>query len=179
MPDTIRLQVTGMDKLERNIAAFGDEISKGLKPAGEEMAREILDTEGLRKYPGVTAANAPGRTREVMFRGAKGLATFRQGYYVRTDGAYVPVRGGGYKALHNSENYGKRFTTKTEAGYGFRTTIGNSAKYAGYLAGDDQAGAMAKIGWRKLYDVAESKMGKLTDILQAYINRIIRKLGLD
>lgn len=172
----ITLDVTGLDVIQDNMASLGAQLDHELAPAGEEIAREILDTEGLRSYPPSTAANYPGRFRMVQI--LHGWSQVRMGYYVRGDGAYVPARGGGYKALHNSERYGTNFTTETVVGNGFQTTIGNKVSYSPYLGGDNQAGVMGRIGWRKLYDVAVEKIDKLTDILQAYIDRAIELLHL-
>jgi len=77
-----------------------------------------------------------------------------------------------------SQKYGTQFTVVTATGKGFKTTIGNRASYAPFLSGAKQAAFMAAKGWRKLFDVAEKKTPKLTEILQAYINRAITKLGL-
>jgi hypothetical protein len=77
-----------------------------------------------------------------------------------------------------SERYGTQFYTQIPTGT-MNTIIGNRASYAPFLADDDrQARAMAKKGWRKLWDVAKEKTGEITRIYQGWINRLIRKYNL-
>jgi hypothetical protein len=170
------VRVEGMDIITRNVRALGDDLPKYMAAAGDEIGAEILDTPGLRKYPPTSAANAPGRTREVMFAGAKKPAVFRQSYYIRGRGLMVPVRGGSFRQTASSERYGSRWMVRTK---GTTTTISNSASYALYLAGDDdQAAAMAALGWRKLGDVAQEKIEKVRAVYQRWVDKLIRDKGL-
>lgn len=154
MADPIEITVVGADKLAAALDKFGDEIKRGMKDAGDEAAKGILETVGLRKYPPLTSANMPPTP-----------------YYIRRRGMQY--------ATHNnqkSENYGRSYYVKHKAG---STVIGNSASYAKYLAGDkDQTGKMASIGWRKLVDVAREKIGEITKIYQGWVDRLIKTLGL-
>lgn len=153
MADIIEIKVTGMDKVLKGMERFPVQIAKNIGSAGKEASRDILDTQGLRKYPPPTAANQPPVP-----------------YYVRGRGMQTK-RGN----LGNSERYGTQFYTESRA---FTTTIGNRASYAKYLGGDEQARAMERIGWKKLWDVASEKVGKIQRIYQAWIDKTIKDLGL-
>lgn len=159
MPDAIELEVKGLDKLQKAFAKFPREITKNMEEAGKESANEILDTVGIRDYPPETAANRPPTP-----------------YYIRGRGTQYATRN-----LGNSENLGKKWTVK---GQGFKTRIGNVASYGVYAHGDrrsdgiEQAQSLARIGWKKLVDIAKAKIAKITKIHQNWVNRTIRKLGL-
>ena len=154
MPDEfLEVKIEGIEKLTANLKAFGDELRYGLEGAGQQAAAEILDTQGLRKYPPLTAANQPPTP-----------------YYIRGKGTEYAGHNSG-----KSEHYGEQFTVKQE---NFVTYIGNSASYARYLGGNEQARAMAGIGWRKLIDVAREKLPQIKAIYQAWINQAISRLGL-
>jgi hypothetical protein len=56
--------------------------------------------------------------------------------------------------------------------------IGNRASYASYLGGDNQVGWAAGVGWRKLSEVAREKISEITRIYNAWIERLIKKVGL-
>lgn len=174
MTDVIKIKVVGLDALIAKFGRLPEGIEKYLHAAGEEAAREVLETEGLKKYPPATAANAPGRTKTVVFGGGK-TATFRMPYYIRGRGTMQPVRGGGWKQLATSEKYGTQWAVSNEA---YRTVIGNRASYAPYLAGSRQARAMARIGWRKLADVAREKLKRITKIYAAWVRQAIKDLEL-
>jgi len=137
------------------------EVKKNWSKAGREASAEILDTEGLRDYPLAPPNNAPPRP----------------GY----------LRGVGYqyadgRSKNNSERYGSRFSTRTQ-GY-TSTVIGNTASYAAFLGGSKEDGksqtkAAAKVGWRKLKDVADEKIKEINVIYNKWMKRAIRKAGLD
>jgi hypothetical protein len=154
MPDDfIIIKVTGLDKLTNSLNRFPQEINRGLEAAGKEVGKEIINTRGLRLYPPATAANMPPTP-----------------YYIRGRGTETK-----HGNIGNSERYGTQFWVEVKDK---TTTIGNRASYAKWLAGDDQARAMARIGWRKLWDVAIEKKSKITEIYQKWINYTIKKLGL-
>ena len=156
MPDDlIRITVTGLDKIHAAFERFPHEIAQYLQQAGDEAAKtEILHERGLQSYPPATAANAPPTP-----------------YYVRG-------RGTQYKSGNKgeSERYGTQFYVESR-GY-LNTEIGNRSSYAKWLAGEEQAQAMAKIGWRKLLDVAKEKVPQITKVYQLWIDKLIRDLGL-
>jgi len=149
----VSIQIKGIDKLRAAFARFPSMVAQSMTQAGDQASNEILNTPGLRNYPPSTAANLPPVP-----------------YYIRGRGMQY--------ASHNSmssEKYKEKWTTKSA---GYRTTIGNSASYAPYLAGEQQAGKMAEKGWRKLLDVATEKIPQITKIYQAWVDRALRKAGL-
>lgn len=120
----------------------------------EEAAAEVLDTTGIRRYPPATAANQPPTP-----------------YYQR--GVGTVYKGG---TRHTSQRYGSRWKIKSR---GYTTVATNTATYAKYLVGDDdQAKAMAKIGWRKLGDVSKEKRTTINSIMKKWIRKGLKELGL-
>lgn len=174
MADLIKIEVKNADLLKKAFAQFGKEADKYLSQAGQESAKLILETSGLRKYPPATAANAPGRTKQVTFGNGR-VATFRMGYYVRGRGMFSPTRGGGYKMTGSSERFGTQwYVLKIPGG----VTIGNRASYAPFVSGDNQAGAMGGIGWRKLTEVGQEKLPEITKVYDAWVDKLLVKVGL-
>ena len=150
----VKIEVKGLDKIIKAFAKFPREIMKDIKDAGEESADEILNVKGLRNYPELTDANMPPTP-----------------YYKRGKGMQYASR----NAL-DSENLSKKWTVVSQ---GYKTTIGNTASYAKWVHGkDDQAKAMGRIGWRKLFDVAKDKTQAIQKIYQKWINHTIKRLGL-
>jgi hypothetical protein len=60
----------------------------------------------------------------------------------------------------------------------YTTEIGNRASYAKWVHGEEQAHFMKPKGWRKLTEVATEKLGKITKVYQAWIDKCIEDLGL-
>ena len=154
MANEIKITVVGLDKVLAALSKFPNQIAKYVTQAGDEAAnRVILNERGLKKYPPATSANMPPTP-----------------YYIRG-------RGMQYKTYNtnSSERLGTQWYVK-KAGLG--TEIGNRASYARYVVGEEQALFMAPKGWRKLYEVAMEKKDKIKAVYQAWINKLIRDLGL-
>ena len=152
----LKIKVEGLDKLMKGFERFPREIAREMSQAGHESADVILNTQGMRNYPPLTSANFPP------------VPYYQRGFGVR-----------GSSAAYNravSENLGKKWHVRRLGSGG--TEIGNVASYAKYVHGDEQAKAMAAIGWRKLKDVASEKTDKIRVVYQKWINRLIRRLGL-
>jgi hypothetical protein len=150
----IKISVEGLDRVLKAFGVLPKEIETAVKQAGEESAKEIIETQGLQKYPPMTAANQPPAP-----------------YYVRGKGTQTK-RGN----LGNSERFGTQFYVEAKP---WATKIGNNASYARYLTDEkDQARAMQRIGWKKLIDVARDKKGRIQRVYQAWIDRAISRLGL-
>jgi len=60
----------------------------------------------------------------------------------------------------------------------FKTTISNSASYAKWVHGEQQARAMQAIGWRKLVEVAKESQSHITTIYNRWVNKLLRDLKL-
>jgi hypothetical protein len=156
----IKVQVTGLDKVINGLSKMNGDLKRTWHAASREAASEIINTEGLKRYPPETEANKPPVP-----------------YYIRGRGMET-ARGNNLK----SERYGTQFYTQIPAGT-MNTIIGNRASYAPFLTGSkgdihEQAKAMGKKGWRKLWDVAKEKTGEITRIYQGWIDRLIRKYNL-
>ena len=160
--DIVTIEIDAKD-LMKALNQAPREIERALKRAGLEAARNVVNTRGLKSYPSATSANSPPFP-----------------YYIRG-------RGTQYKSGKNdgkSERYGTMWNVK----YGEMNksvTLGNRASYAQYLASEKgktgdigQARAMGKIGWRKLTDVVQEKLGKIKAIYDGWIQEALRRAGL-
>ena len=155
MSDDFQIEIVGLDKLLAAFDKFPKQVARTLSQAGHEVYNKvILPTKGLQNYPAPPASSTPPAP-----------------YYKRGTG-YM-YADGGTKA--NSENLAKQWYGKRE-GANFR--IGNRASYAKWVHGEDQARAMAPIGWRKLFDVAKKSKTRITKIYQTWVNKTLRELGL-
>ena len=149
----IKIEVTGLDKVQEAFARWPLQAARYLESAGKEAAEEILNTTGLREYPPAGPGNAPPFP-----------------YYVRGQGTQHASYNDG-----RSERFGTQFYVQPKD---FVTAIGNRASYAKYLSGEEQARHMAAIGWKKLFDVAEAKKAALTLVYQGWIDKMLKDLGL-
>ena len=159
----LEIEVRGLEKLTAALDKFPDEIKTGLAAAGQEAGEEIVDTEGLRSYPPEYHAPRPfvsDKQRRYFF------AALRSGEIE------VPYRRG---QSPGSEKYGDQFYVESR-GYNL-TAVGNRASYARWLAGGGSK-YMAAGGWKQLLEAARAKMGQITRIYQAWIDRIAARLGL-
>lgn len=173
----IRITVDGYDKVLEALKQAPGKLKQALRAAGDESARRVvLATSGLKRYPASTAANRAGRVREVQFRNGQ-RGSFRQNFYTRSRGLNVAVRGGGYKQFTESERLGAQWTVRS-ANSGLQTEIGNRASYASILHGDEQAGWADRYGWRQLADVVEQKTESIQIVYQAWIDKLIKEIGL-
>jgi hypothetical protein len=157
---SIDIIIKGAEKIVAALDKFPEEIKKNFSQAADEAGKEIINTRGIGAYPPLSDANRPPAP-----------------YYVRGTGMQYKSKNDG-----RSERYGTRFYVKRRD-YG--AVIGNSASYATYLTGDkatgsphEQAQHMAKLGWRKLVDVAKEKIDVITGIYNRWAEYTIRKLGL-
>lgn len=150
----INIRVDGLDKVMSNLAIVGRDLPKTLQGARYEISDAVLNTRGLRRYPPATDANRPPIP-----------------YYIRG-------RGMQYRNHNNgkSEKLGTRWQVSPYRQTGI--LIENPASYARYVHGEEQASAMARIGWRKLYDGALEKVPVITEIYNKWINKLIEKYGL-
>jgi hypothetical protein len=129
------------------------QLKKDLTQVGaKEVIPEILGTEGVQKYP--PDGNAPPTP-----------------YYRRGIGMQ-------YKTYNDnsSERYGSQWGKPKVSGY--KSTTTNTASYAQYLVGDNQARHMAKKGWKKIISVVKEKVLVIGAILGKQASKTIRRIGL-
>lgn len=151
----IKITVEGLDKVTASLSKFPRQIAKYLQAAGREAAsRQVLPTEGLKKYPPATGANRPPTP-----------------YYIRGRGTQLKSRN-----LYNSERLGTQWYVKGVDKY--NTELGNRASYAQFVHGERQAANMALKGWKKLTDVVEEKMPQIKEVYRAWIDKLISDLNL-
>jgi hypothetical protein len=149
----INVQVRNLDKVKRNLQIVKNDLPRYINAGGLEIAAEILDTQGLRRYPPGTSANQPPPP-----------------YYIRGRG--TQLAGGN---LGNSERLGSRWQTKPIP---LGIKIYNDASYAKWVNGRMQARAMARIGWMQLEVVAGKKVKQIRDIFEKWIGKLIKDKGL-
>ncbi len=155
MPE-LHVKVTGLDKVQAALAQFPRDLERYTQAAGQEIGSEILNTEGLRRYPPAGSANAPPYPYYIRGRGTQTSARYNTG---------------------SSERLGTQFYVQASAST-YMTEIGNRANYADYVVGEGQAHFMGPKGWRKLSAVAQEKLETLRGIYQRWIEKMIRDLGL-
>jgi len=151
----ITVDVQGVDKLVKAIEQFPKHTARYLDAAGKEASeRVILPTQGLKRYPPATEANLPPTP-----------------YYIRGKGTQ-------YKSKNTltSERLGTKWYSRSENGLNY--AIGNPVSYAVYVHGDRQPAHMAAKGWRKLTEVAEEKKVQIVKVYDAWIGKLIEKVGL-
>ena len=150
----LEIELNGLDELNAAMSKYPRTIIKNLGAAGKEAADDvILPTSGLRNYPPHTAANLPPTP-----------------YYIRGQGTQTATKNYG-----NSENLGKKWNVTRR---GYETRISNPTSYARYVHGEEQAEAMAEIGWLKLFETAVKKGKEIQRVFQAWINKTLRDIGL-
>lgn len=155
MTDSIQITIKGLDKLQKNMAKVAADLPKYVQGAQLEISDEILNERGLRSYPPATAANAPPPPFYIRGRGMQTSAS-------RND--------------MRSERLGTRWQSVPYGRMGMK--ISNPVSYARFVHGEEQAGHMARKGWKKLFDVAKSKIGAITSIYNKWVDRLIQKHGL-
>jgi hypothetical protein len=161
----LHVKITGLDRLKNIFGAFKADSKAYLNAAGLEAGEEVVNTEGLRKYPPPTAANAPPAPYYIRGRG------MQLGGTKRGEGGRFVSRNDG-----KSERYGTQFYVRAE---GLKTAVGNRARYAHWLTDEQkQARAMQRIGWRKLIDVAREKQPNIVKIFEGWINKYFKDKGL-
>jgi hypothetical protein len=162
----IRVKIEGLDRLQKAIARFPREAKKYMGQAGKEAAeRVVFQTPGLKKYP----PGGPGAPQAEYWTDKQRRFFFAA---LRDGRIQVPyVRG----QSPGSEKYGAQYYAQA---VGYKTEIGNRASYAHWLAGDDQSKYMANRGWRKLKEVVDEKMGNITKVYQAWVDKLLRDVGL-
>lgn len=150
----LHIHIDGLDKVLEAFRRFPTTAPRYFEGAGTEAGEEIVNTDGLRRYPGTGPGNEPPTP-----------------YYIRGRGTQYANGNDG-----RSERYGTQFYVEPKS---YRTTIGNRASYAKYLTdADDQAKRMEAIGWRKLSEVAEDKRPVIEGIYQRWTDKMLEDLGL-
>ena len=153
MAGLIEIEIKGMKELKAALDKFPQQVKKYMAAAGTEASEEILETQGLRKYPPATAANAPPTP-----------------YYIRGRGTQT-----GSGNTGTSERLGTQWTVSAKD---FETTISNRASYARWVVGETQASFMAPKGWRKLLEVAKEKQAAITVIYNRWVDKLLRDIRL-
>lgn len=154
MSDFIKIEVRNIETVTKNLSKFAEELPRYIQAANQEASREILDTTGLRKYPPAGPGNAPPVP-----------------YYIRGRGTQTASGN-----LGNSQRLGTRWITVAYGKLGMK--ISNPVTYAPLVHGNDQSSTMARIGWRKLFDVAKEKAGVITVIYNKWVDKLIRSKNL-
>ena len=154
MPE-VHIKIEGLDKVIAKLNKFPRQIARNFGAAGSESAKDvILPTEGLQNYPPMTAANEPPVP-----------------YYIRGRGTQYATR----NLMNSEKSLGTKWVVERK---GFSTVIGNPVSYAKWVHGEEQAKAMAGIGWKKLFDTAKDKLKDIQKVYQAWVSKTIKDLKL-
>ena len=149
------VEIHGLDELHAKFRKFPVQVARNVGQAGVEAGKDvILKTKGLQNYASATSANKPPTP-----------------YYIRSVGTQTSAA----HNLMNSENMGRKWVVKA---HGWQTRVGNIASYSKWVHGEEQAAAMGKIGWRKLYDVAKEKIGAIQKVYNKWVAKTLREIGL-
>ncbi len=152
--DFLEIKTEGDEQLEKALIEFTREAVRYLSAAGQESAdRVILAEQGLKRYPPATRANRPPTP-----------------YYIRGRGTQT-----GHGNRGNSERLGTRWYTRRA---GADVELGNTASYAKWAHGEEQAWFMTIIGWKRLRQVAEDKIEQITKTYQAWVDKLLIDLHL-
>jgi hypothetical protein len=150
----IVIEVKGLKELQAAMDKFPQKSASYMSQAGQQaFERVIKDTKGLEPYPDETAANMPPEP-----------------YYIRGRGTQTKSGNRGNSRKMNTQWYAKR--------EGYATRIGNSASYAQYVIGDNQAHFMAPKGWLKLVDVAKDKIKDIVKVYEDWTDKLLKDIGL-
>lgn len=153
MADRMRIEIEGADRIAEALRKFRGETRKAFVDAGKEAGEEIIGTRGLKSYPPASEANAPPTP-----------------YYIRGRGMQYAKSNSG-----KSERYGTQYYVKSS---GLDTIVGNRASYAVSVGGEYQHAYHAARGWRKLTDVANDKQGRINEIYNSWISKLLSDIGL-
>jgi len=153
MPEPIVVQVAGWKELQQKLLLLGRSLDKYAQQGLVQAGKELLQTEGLQKYPPSSEANEPPTP-----------------YYIRG-------RGMQYKSHNNgkSEKLGTQWhVDKVTAG----AYIYNRTSYAPAVHGEGQARFHELRGWRKLKEVVEERMDKIKATLTAWVDKALKDARL-
>lgn len=155
MSNIIHVHIEGLDKVQKNMNKLADDLPVFLQGARIEITNAVLNERGLRKYPPAGSGNFPPVPYYIRGRGMQTSAT-------RNDG--------------RSQRLGTRWISVPYTRIGMK--ISNPVSYAPYLHGEKQVRWAKGVGWRKLVEVAKSKVSVIRNIYQKWVDRLIKKHGL-
>lgn len=158
----ITIKVEGQEKIFSKLKQIEKDLPRYADAAGLEVSRTILQEQGLRAYPPATDANRPPTPYYIRGRGMQREKQTQWGKLSYNDG--------------KSEQLGKQWTTAPFGNFGVK--IQNAVSYAKWVHGQMQAAAMARIGWRKLEEVADEKKDEAAEIFAKWVKKVIADLKL-
>ena len=153
MADPLNIEIRGLNELRAKMKKLGLKLSDYMSSAAVEASKDLLNTEGLQRYPPETQANLPPPP-----------------YYIRGVGMQYAT-----KNNYKSEKMGASFTVK-KIGYG--AVIGNTASYAPHVIGANQSGRMKKIGWKNIIEWAASQVNNIKKTFDGWVAKALRDSGL-
>ena len=156
--EVVGMKVEGLEELERTLGYLN----------GREVFGDIIYISGqeLRskagKYPRASSANTPPATHGAWYE--RGVGT----RYRRLDGAITGRK--------TSEMLSKQWAVKKSGSANNPTaTVENTASYATYVHGLEQAGIHVRRGWKNLYTMATTMLPELQRDVAAAVDRQLRR----
>lgn len=191
----ISMRIEGLSGLAQKL----DTVEKMADVKAALLAAGLYLKGKIAVYPSSSSANQPGR----WYRAPDGYAR-PMGYYERGRGWWYPImtpglpgtkrrkafgqtgagagrrQGVAYYKLDKhkqSETLGRRWATAQPSP--LTVVVGNNAKYARFVQGEEQARFHARRGWKKALDVAREEMRYILDefIKKALTKVLSRKYG--
>lgn len=158
MPEYFSVKIDA-DRFEQAIKDLPRYFQNETIIAGHKIAKLVLGTEGVKKYPPLTTQKRDQGVGSSWYERGRGTA-------------YHSTAGVQYK--NNSEKYGSQWAHTVKP---TEVRLKNSASYGVYLGGYKQAKHMRKFGWKKVTKVIADKMNMIKSLYQAAIRRAVKRAG--
>ena len=149
------IEINGLEAITRKIDALGKPHAF-VKPMHEAVQ---YVQGGVSKYPASSSANSPK---------AHG------GWYERGFGSKYRRLDGTVTGRQTSQTLGRRWTSSVTPD-GRLGRVGNNAKYAKYVQGEEQAGFHKRRGWTNAPEWADKHSGNILKIFERHYAKLINK----
>ena len=168
----IKLEVIDLDKVLATLIDLPEEIQDRAIEDINDYMLNVVRTYPSYKY--VTRAHAypnaivtlPGSGRQKA-----GYFSLRQYYFVMAAIASGRMNPG---TPNRSQAYSRAWR---KVGTGRGQYLINTQSYGRHLQSDEQARMMQMIGWDKISDILKDRLSKIEKIIDAAVNKIMRRRG--
>lgn len=147
------------DQFERAIRDLPRCFQNETMIAGSKIAKLVLGTEGVKKYPPLTTQKRDEGPGSRWYERGRGMAYRSQA---------------GVSYSNTSEKYGTQWSHTVKPN---EVRLKNAASYGWYLGGHKQPSRMKKFGWKKVTTVIRDKMSMIKSLYKAAIRRAVKRAG--
>lgn len=148
-----KIRIEGLEQLVQKLGS----LQAGNFLQGIMRAAAIRVRSKAQRYPPSTSANIP--------------KPYPGRWYQRGFGARWALAGGGAGGRRTSQRLGTRWYARVSS---TRAEIGNTAGYAPFVQGDQQARALRRIGWKKLEDIGRAELPGIERDMQKEVERKLK-----